>query len=119
MKQEGKSMDSEKGEGSIDLDTYNPHSPSYMLGPQSPTSMEWTEDDHQTVSAQNSDKETQNSVIEKLHQLEQRKREYKLHENNERRRREATTADAQLTLKCFLIKLFSQPCRLRNEWKKN
>lgn len=41
MKQEGKTMDGEKGEGSIDLDTYNPHSPSYMLGPPSPTSMEW------------------------------------------------------------------------------
>lgn len=41
MKQEGKAMDGEKGEGSIDLDTYNPHSPSYMLGPPSPTSMEW------------------------------------------------------------------------------
>lgn len=41
MKQEGKSMDEiDKGEGSIDLDTYNPHSPSYMLGPPSPTSME-------------------------------------------------------------------------------
>lgn len=41
MKQEGKAIDGEKGEGSIDLDTYNPHSPSYMLGPPSPTSMEW------------------------------------------------------------------------------
>ncbi|CRL08693.1 CLUMA_CG021243, isoform A, partial [Clunio marinus] len=40
MKQEGKAIDGEKGEGSIDLDTYNPHSPSYMLGPPSPTSME-------------------------------------------------------------------------------
>lgn len=40
MKQEGKTMDGEKGEGSIDLDTYS-HSPSsYMLGPPSPTSME-------------------------------------------------------------------------------
>lgn len=41
LKQEGKSIDGEKGEGSIDLDTYNPHSPSYMLGQASPTSMEW------------------------------------------------------------------------------
>lgn len=40
LKQEGKSIDGEKGEGSIDLDTYNPHSPSYMLGQASPTSME-------------------------------------------------------------------------------
>jgi LIM homeobox protein 2/9 len=39
MKQEGKAIDGEKGEGSIDLDTYNPHSPSYMLpcGPPSPS----------------------------------------------------------------------------------
>lgn len=37
MKQEGKAIDGEKGEGSIDLDTY---SPSYMLGPPSPTTME-------------------------------------------------------------------------------
>lgn len=43
MKQEGKSIDGEKGEGSIDLDTYetyNPNSPSYMVGQASPTSME-------------------------------------------------------------------------------
>lgn len=38
MKQEGKVID-EKGEGSIDLDTYNPHSPQYM-NLTSPTSME-------------------------------------------------------------------------------
>jgi hypothetical protein len=39
MKQEGKSIDGEKGEGSIDLDSYNPHSPQYM-NITSPTSME-------------------------------------------------------------------------------
>jgi LIM homeobox protein 2/9 len=37
MKQEGKSLDGEKGEGSIDLDTYNPHSPYGVLGPPSPS----------------------------------------------------------------------------------
>lgn len=46
LKQEGKSIDGEKGEGSIDLDTYNPHSPSYMLGQASPTSMEWADAKH-------------------------------------------------------------------------
>ncbi|KAL7048480.1 hypothetical protein ACKWTF_003356 [Chironomus riparius] len=39
MKQEGKSIDGEKGEGSIDLDSYNPHSPQYM-NITSPTSLE-------------------------------------------------------------------------------
>lgn len=39
MKQEGKAIDGEKGEGSIDLDSYNPHSPQYM-NITSPTSME-------------------------------------------------------------------------------
>ncbi|KAG5676906.1 hypothetical protein PVAND_006709 [Polypedilum vanderplanki] len=39
MKQEGKAIDGEKGEGSIDLDTYNPHSPQYM-NITSPTSIE-------------------------------------------------------------------------------
>lgn len=48
MKQEGKAIDGEKGEGSIDLDTYNPHSPSYLLGPPSPTSMEWIGRDYRT-----------------------------------------------------------------------
>lgn len=65
MKQEGKSIDGEKGEGSIDLDTYNPHSP-YMLGPPSPTSMEWSQDEIQAQKEAKGVKEAEADCFEEL-----------------------------------------------------
>jgi LIM homeobox protein 2/9 len=41
MKQEGKSIEGDKGESSLDLDSYGPHSPSFMMGgPDSPSMLD-------------------------------------------------------------------------------
>jgi LIM homeobox protein 2/9 len=40
MKQEGKSIECDKGESSLDLDSYGPPSPSFMCGPDSPSMLD-------------------------------------------------------------------------------